>query len=94
MLEGFRDGDLMDLLYYAPRIFVFAVLGIGATLILVLQRPLSRILVPMPEDHPRCPRCDHIAHQQVTPMCMQCGLPLDPEFMTSSPRPQPPPIRH
>ncbi|MEE9128959.1 MAG: hypothetical protein V3T84_03005 [Phycisphaerales bacterium] len=90
--EGFSDGDVLDLFYYAGRIATIVILSSISSACVLFARPLSKWIVPIAE--PRCPRCDHMLRHLATPRCSECGLRLPDELVQDEPpHVEPPPRR-
>lgn len=72
MLEGLRDGDLFDIIYYAPRVIsAGALFGTGLVFFL-FSRSLACWIVPLVI--PRCPSCNYDIRNAHSDRCPECGL--------------------
>ncbi|MGI9012818.1 MAG: hypothetical protein ACR2GY_01045 [Phycisphaerales bacterium] len=72
MLEGFRDSDLANLTYYAPRALTGGYCLILGLLMLCMTRFLVRKLIPLPK--PECPDCGYRLDGLSAGRCPECGI--------------------
>lgn len=72
------------LLFSAPMVASFLIPGL---LLILIDAPLSRRLVPMPKA--RCPRCNYDVATLTEPLCPECGLELPDALL----EPEAPPNR-
>jgi hypothetical protein len=84
LTEGFADGDLLNMEYYAGPIVLTALLVIVGFMLALLSRPLARLLVPI-RPYSACPACNYRLEGLAEPRCPECGLPLSPEFLGEAP---------
>lgn len=78
--EGFSDDDFFDLGYYADHIAFTIALLLFTGIILLLQRRIARLLVPIVR-YTRCPACRYRIEGLNDPICPECGLALTAEFL-------------
>ncbi|MFG0247038.1 MAG: hypothetical protein ACF8MF_13395 [Phycisphaerales bacterium JB052] len=81
LTEGYMDNDTWNMGYYADRVAIAVFLLIIASVAWFTQKPISRMLVPIPKGT-RCPKCNHRIEGMTEPICTECGLELTPEFIT------------
>ena len=80
LAEGIADGDYYDMFYYADRIALSIALIILSGILLLFQRHIARLLVPIVR-YTRCPACRYRIEGLIDPLCPECGLPLTEEFL-------------
>ena len=84
LLEGIRDGDLLDMSYYFVQVFLGVVLLILGSTIFLQANSFSRILLPLIRTS-RCPNCRYSLRDLADPVCPECGLSLSAEFFNVDP---------
>lgn len=94
LAKGALWGSLHRLFSLYDNVVQFGIavaLGVPATAILLLNRRLTKWLVPLPA--PLCPRCGYELQGLKDARCPECGQPLPQEFVEDQPPPVEPPPR-
>ncbi len=84
LLEGIRDGDLLNMSYYFFQVFLGVVLLIAGSTITLRAGSFSRFLLPLIKTS-RCPNCRYSLDDLADPLCPECGLSLSAEFFNVYP---------
>ncbi|GIK19629.1 MAG: hypothetical protein AMXMBFR77_19630 [Phycisphaerales bacterium] len=82
--EGVRDGDLLDVGYYWPRVTAGFLPFVYFVFVLMFGRLFVHFVVPL-RRWSECPACRYRLEGLVEARCPECGLALSPEFMGLSP---------
>ncbi len=82
LLEGFRDSDLWDFSYYAPRVVPAFALIVAGLVLGFGSRRLAGVIVTFGKSG-LCPKCSYPLESRAR-NCPECGIELSPEF-TSDP---------
>ncbi len=79
LIEGIRDGDLLNLSYYLGQIVFAFVFFTNAAVFTIWRRRIAAWLIrPRPLE---CPACSYLLERLTTPRCPECGLVLTDEFL-------------